>query len=147
MRKAPWNKGLHNTQFCPKGHDTFIVGRSKSNGCRECSRDKTRNWRNSQSSRDLKNSEFKSSNYQNPDGSIFTMDDYDKLFILQNGRCAICGIHQNDLIKLLNVDHSHRTNIVRGLLCHQHNLLLGHAADNSAILRNAAIYIEKCELQ
>jgi len=25
-------------QFCPKGHDTFIVGRSKSNGCNECQR-------------------------------------------------------------------------------------------------------------
>jgi hypothetical protein len=30
---VPWNKG---TQFCPKGHDTFVVGRNKNNQCNEC---------------------------------------------------------------------------------------------------------------
>jgi hypothetical protein len=27
-------------QFCPRGHDTFVVGRSKSNECRQCVRDR-----------------------------------------------------------------------------------------------------------
>lgn len=31
-------------QFCLRGHDTFVVGRNKSNTCKECSREYVRNW-------------------------------------------------------------------------------------------------------
>lgn len=30
-------------QFCPQGHDTFVVGRRKSGSCKECNRISTRN--------------------------------------------------------------------------------------------------------
>ena len=30
-------------QFCPKGHDTFVVGR-EGGGCRACRRNKTAIW-------------------------------------------------------------------------------------------------------
>ena len=46
-----------------------------------------------------------------------TLDDYNKMFNEQEGKCAICQRHQNDLTRTLCVDHDHKTNKVRALLC------------------------------
>ena len=55
------------------------------------------------------------------------------------GVCAICGITRS---KLLVVDHNHATGKVRGVLCKQCNLGLGHFEDNPDRLRKAADYID-----
>lgn len=46
-----------------------------------------------------------------------SIDEYNKLFEQQNGCCAICGAHQSELPRRLDVEHSHITNKVRGLTC------------------------------
>jgi len=46
-----------------------------------------------------------------------TLNDYNKMFKQQNGKCAICERHQNDLTRTLCVDHDHKTNQIRALLC------------------------------
>jgi len=46
-----------------------------------------------------------------------TLDDYNKMFNAQEGKCAICKKHQNELKKTLCVDHDHKTGKVRELLC------------------------------
>jgi len=46
-----------------------------------------------------------------------TLDDYNKMFEEQKGKCAICNRHQNNLTRTLCVDHNHKTNQVRALLC------------------------------
>jgi hypothetical protein len=46
-----------------------------------------------------------------------TIDDYNKMFEKQKGKCDICERHQNDLTRTLCVDHDHKTNKVRALLC------------------------------
>jgi len=46
-----------------------------------------------------------------------TLDDYNKMFNTQEGKCAICQRHQNELTRTLCVDHDHKTNNVRALLC------------------------------
>ena len=46
-----------------------------------------------------------------------TLDDYNKMFETQEGKCAICQRHQNELTRTLCVDHDHKTNKVRALLC------------------------------
>ena len=46
-----------------------------------------------------------------------TLDDYNKIFNEQEGKCAICQRHQNELTRTLGVDHDHKTNKVRALLC------------------------------
>lgn len=43
------------------------------------------------------------------------LGDYDALFALQKGRCAVCRHEQ--LTKRLATDHDHPTDVVRGLLC------------------------------
>lgn len=53
--------------------------------------------------------------------------------------CAICWIDL--LIDNTHVDHDHETNEVRGLLCTNCNLALGHFRDDRWIVRNAAAYL------
>ena len=50
-------------------------------------------------------------------GYGITLDDYNKMFEQQKGKCAICKRHQNNLTRTLCVDHDHKTNKVRALLC------------------------------
>lgn len=77
-----------------------------------------------------------------------TLDEYNKLMIIQNNLCKIC--HQPESKKRpkdnlpydLSVDHCHKTGIIRGLLCKKCNLVLGNANDSSDILRKAAKYLD-----
>lgn len=66
-------------------------------------------------------------------------DHYTLLLQKQERKCAICG--RSDLT--LNVDHRHNDGHIRGLLCRDCNMLLGHAYDNSTILRRAAVYLDE----
>ncbi|MFD8142586.1 endonuclease domain-containing protein [Streptomyces sp. NPDC059708] len=67
--------------------------------------------------------------------------EYGALFALQNGKCAICGGTRKTN---LDVDHCHKTGLIRGLLCARCNrqLIARGARDNPTILRNAADYLE-----
>ena len=46
-----------------------------------------------------------------------TLDQYNEMFRAQEGKCAICQRHQNELTRTLCVDHDHKTNKIRALLC------------------------------
>jgi DNA-directed RNA polymerase subunit RPC12/RpoP len=70
-----------------------------------------------------------------------SLKEYNEMFQLQNGRCAICGKHQSELSKSLSVDHNHDTKEIRGLLCQNCNSVLGHALDNVEILRACIDYL------
>ena len=66
--------------------------------------------------------------------------DYDMMLVSQEGGCLICGeapVGQN-----LVVDHDHKTGKVRGLLCSNCNLGLGHFLDRPDLLKAAANYLE-----
>lgn len=60
-----------------------------------------------------------------------TVEDYQSMFDSQGGVCKLCGqeettrISRGDGIRSLAVDHDHNTGKVRGLLCHQCNVVLG----------------------
>ena len=66
-----------------------------------------------------------------------TIEDYERMLVEQNHQCYICNAETK-----LVVDHCHESGKVRGLLCHQCNIMLGMAKDNPAILRLAANYLE-----
>jgi hypothetical protein len=55
-----------------------------------------------------------------------TLNDYNEMFKKQEGKCSICKKHQNELKKILYVDHDHKTGKVRGLLCKNCNVALGY---------------------
>lgn len=62
----------------------------------------------------------------------------------QGGTCALehCG-RAIDLSRsgTYHIDHCHESNEVRGILCPQHNQMLGMAGDNIDILRDAIQYL------
>ena len=66
--------------------------------------------------------------------------EYNALYESQNGCCAVCG-HIPDG-RRLSVDHDHATGAVRGLLCRNCNLVLGHVKDRVIILLRLAEYLE-----
>jgi hypothetical protein len=68
-----------------------------------------------------------------------SLEDYDAMAARQNGVCAICR-RKSD--KVLSVDHSHETGMLRSLLCQGCNSGLGHFRDDPALLRAAADYVE-----
>lgn len=70
-----------------------------------------------------------------------TLEQYNDLFQKQQGRCAICGVHQSKINKALAVDHSHRNNKIRGLLCMNCNRGIGLLKDDPSILQRAMIYL------
>lgn len=72
-----------------------------------------------------------------------TLEEYNQLFIQQNGCCAICNRHQTEFKHTLDTDHNHVTGIVRGLLCKTCNKALGllKADDSSELLEKALSYI------
>jgi len=74
-----------------------------------------------------------------------TLDDYNKMLDNQEGRCAICGIHFSKLSRGLDVDHNHKINKVRALLCTNCNRGLGYFKDDSDILIKATNYL--CQTQ
>lgn len=72
-----------------------------------------------------------------------TLEDYNEMFVNQNGCCKICGRHQSEFKKTLCVDHCHTTGKVRGLLCSNCNIVLGQAKDDIEILKSAIKYLEE----
>lgn len=72
-----------------------------------------------------------------------TRDDYDEMLQDQGHSCAICGIHQDNYGRRLSVDHCHKTNKVRGLLCSACNTGIGGLKDSVQNLQNAISYLEE----
>lgn len=67
-------------------------------------------------------------------------DEYDKMLKAQGGVCAISLKPPTDT--RLNVDHNHKTGLIRGVLNWQINKALGLFNDDPAMLRRAADYLE-----
>lgn len=73
-----------------------------------------------------------------------TTDDYQRMAEEQGHVCKCCGSAVNGT-KQHNrwlVDHCHMTNKVRGLVCLQCNIMLGHSQDDPVRLRAGALYLE-----
>lgn len=68
-----------------------------------------------------------------------TIDDYERMFEEQGGKCWICKQKK----KKLSVDHNHKTGKVRALLCTNCNTSLGKMKDSIQILENAISYLKK----
>lgn len=56
-----------------------------------------------------------------------TIADYDLLYLVQNGKCAVCGRPDNYHNQHFDIDHDHFTGETRGLLCTACNRLVGQA--------------------
>lgn len=76
-----------------------------------------------------------------------SIEEYNSKLEQQNGVCDICGRPETAFRKgkllPLSVDHNHRTNAVRGLLCNACNIGIGALQDNTEILTKAIVYLHK----
>ncbi len=63
--------------------------------------------------------------------------DYKTMLAKQKNKCLICNVED-----MLVVDHNHKTNEVRGLLCNGCNCAIGLLRDDPAILQSAITYLE-----
>ena len=60
------------------------------------------------------------------------------MYETQDGKCLVCGGWD----ERLNVDHDHKTDTVRGLLCQRCNVGLGWFEDDPERLNRAIKYLE-----
>lgn len=68
-----------------------------------------------------------------------TTEQYEIIYVRQNGCCAICATPSDRLV----VDHNHANKELRGLLCQKCNKGLGLFNDSPAQLRAAASYLRE----
>ena len=66
-----------------------------------------------------------------------SISEYDTILISQNKLCKIC----NKYMEKPFVDHCHKSNKVRGLLCSSCNSIIGFAYDEIEILQRAIEYL------
>lgn len=84
------------------------------------------------------------------DSFNLSFDDYLQMFNAQNGVCAICKqpeTHKRQgKLKMLAVDHDHKTGAIRGLLCSDCNTGIGKLKDDPMVIRSAIQYLEKSRM-
>lgn len=126
-------------QFCKKGHNLLVLGRESDGHCKECRKEYRHTYTRSPEAKatlaqwektpsglaSIANRRFKAFGILNADGTLFKLEDYNKLFSEQEGKCSICKKHQSELSRALAADHDHNTNVIRGLLCTGCNIKLG----------------------
>lgn len=125
-----------------KGEDSFYFDRNRAiyaAWCKECTKVYQRERARSK----------KGKAYQRMRMYGLTPDGYEELLSRQKWACAICGAppepHRKGTSPTLVVDHSHRTGIVRGLLCRRCNSGIGYFQDSPDILYRAARYLRGVE--
>lgn len=106
-------------------------------------------YRDSPTFRESKRRKAKNYNIKNPEAKHrqrlrkygLTLDAYNVILRKQGGVCAICS-HPPRKSKL-SVDHCHKTNVVRGLLCDACNSGLGYFKDEKQNLFKAIVYLSR----
>jgi len=150
------------SKYCPDCDKTKNItefyknGKSYMKRCKLCHNQKSRQWEKDNPD---KNRARKVKWYKDNPGSKrannlqqhynATLADYDYLFKEQGGLCAACGQPETNLdkrtkqVKNLHVDHCHKSEKIRALLCGGCNTALGHLKDDPARIRLLLAYAEK----
>lgn len=78
-----------------------------------------------------------------------TVPERDALLLEQGGRCLICKVEitfsgvSGSKINTANVDHCHKCQHVRGILCWPCNTAIGKLGEDVERIRSAANYVER----
>ena len=105
-------------RFCQKHPDRPVLARGLCQSCYHLDwerRNKERRKLTGSRTKEARQTWFRKSKYG------LTKIDYEDLLKTQNGLCALCSRKPKRLV----VDHCHKTQRVRGLLCDQCNIALG----------------------
>lgn len=71
-----------------------------------------------------------------------SIEEYHNILQSQDNKCAICGCDISNRNNNSHIDHNHKNGKVRGILCGNCNMGIGHLKDNVLILKNAIKYLE-----
>ncbi len=72
-----------------------------------------------------------------------SVEDYNRMFEMQRGVCACCGVHQSEVRITFSVDHCHQTGRIRGLLCHHCNVGIGQFKEDVKRMEAAIAYLRR----
>lgn len=123
-----------------------IAGRSAGNCCRQCWID--RSVRRRQNNLEKWNRQRHFKQLEKLHG--VTKEQYDEMY--KAPICGGCGVTESQRRRYkggplrtsrLTMDHDHLTGLLRGMLCHDCNMAIGHAHDDPAALRRLAEYLER----
>ena len=106
--------------------------------CKPCSYKNNKSWNDRQGS-DVNHLRRKNVHLRYSYG--IDLAEYNAMLASQGGVCAICKSNESQAKKLA-VDHCHKTNKVRGLLCSECNTGLGKFDDNLTYLEQAIKYLK-----
>lgn len=73
-----------------------------------------------------------------------SLEQFDEMIAQQHGVCAICKVKR--VVRgepHLHVDHDHQSGLVRGILCHHCNMILGHSRDSVDVLEACIAYLNR----
>lgn len=131
---------------CPECGETKILavhfplnksrpGGGYGNTCKPCHSKRQRAWYQANKR------SYRERVYQREFG--ISLDEYERLWESQQGRCKLCDRHQDDLTRWLAVDHDHATGRVRALLCGSCNTALGCFEKYGVSLDRLRAYLEQ----
>jgi hypothetical protein len=70
-----------------------------------------------------------------------TLEQWEAIFEAQGRSCAICSSDHPGWKRGWHTDHDHKSGVVRGILCHVCNRLLGYVKDDKARLQAYIDYL------
>lgn len=84
-------------------------------------------------------------NYQLKATYGITLKEWDEMFVAQGSCCAneLCKASYSNNKKGWHLDHCHSTRKIRGILCSNCNVALGHAQDDEKRLIGLSMYVLK----
>lgn len=133
---------------CDNGHEytkenTYLNPADGGRRCRKCSNAGSNRWKKQNKVRKV-NTHRK---YYLKRKYGITLEDYNRMLLEQEGRCAICKELPTGEQPWLHVDHSHETGQVRRLLCFTCNVGLGSFQDDPDLLSKAIVYLKSFDAE
>lgn len=142
---------LNDIRYCIRCKKESLFSSKGQYQCKECVCEMTKEYQNN--NKIIISEKMKIKRKEDPNYSRkhvykkkynITIEDYDKLLISQNYKCAICKSSSSGRgNNLFDVDHCHTTGKIRGLLCIKCNMGLGSFKDNKTSLEEAINYLTK----
>jgi hypothetical protein len=142
---------------CIRGHTSPRI--VKTGQCKECMRENSRRrWREmspeAKEKRLQEKRDYKQNNKEKVQNEYLvrtygiTLAIKHRIAELQNYQCAGCLLSfDKEHLRDAFIDHCHKTDEIRGLLCHNCNVALGHARDNIEILTRLINYLQLAATQ
>jgi hypothetical protein len=109
--------------------------------CKLCESNKAKIYSQTPSGKKSVKRRCTNSNFKSKHG--WTLEKYEEQLKLQNNKCAICGIDIENYNRRFSIDHNHKTNKIRELLCNRCNVALGLIKENIETLYHMIDYIKK----